>query len=83
MGVSGDFFKLRAVKAQLAALADRFDGDAVRIDRNVFNPARIWKLYGTLARKGDSVPRLGRVHRVSRVLYLPDLREEESPCAAG
>ena len=53
----------RFVKGVIDAAADRFDDDRVTVDRTVFNPARIWKLYGTLARKGDQVPALGRVHR--------------------
>jgi hypothetical protein len=43
------------VKAVLDALAARFDSHAVKIDTKVFNPARIVKLYGTVARKGDSI----------------------------
>ena len=31
-----------------------------------FNPARIWKLYGTLAAKGDPTPE--RPHRLSRLV---------------
>lgn len=53
----------RFVKGIINAAADRFDDDRVTVDRTVFNPARIWKLYGSLARKGDQVPALGRVHR--------------------
>jgi hypothetical protein len=41
------------VEGVLAALAARFNDDRVRVDVKVFNPARIWKLYGTVARKGD------------------------------
>ena len=48
--------------------ADRFSAGAVSVDRSVFNPARIWKLYETFARKGDEVPKLGRVHRRACVL---------------
>ncbi len=33
------------------------------------NAARIWKAYGTVARKGDSI--LGRPHRISRILEVP------------
>jgi hypothetical protein len=36
----------------LQALAFRFD-DVVTLDQKVFNAGRIWKLYGTAARKGD------------------------------
>jgi hypothetical protein len=54
------------VRRCLAALAAKFDDDTVTIDTGVFNPARIWKLYGTLACKGDSTPE--RSHRMSRIL---------------
>ena len=43
--------------------------DKVHLDSSVFNPARIWKFYGTLAAKGDSIP--SRPHRVSRILEIP------------
>ena len=42
------------IKAVLGALSDRFSDDRAEIDRTVFNAARIWKLYGTSAKKGDS-----------------------------
>jgi hypothetical protein len=54
------------VKKCLEALALRFDDDRVKVDQAVFNPARIWKLYGTLSRKGDSLP--DRPHRLARIL---------------
>jgi hypothetical protein len=57
------------VKRILDALAARFDTDRVKIDRKVFNPARITKLYGTLSRKGDHTP--ARPHRRSRILEIP------------
>lgn len=53
----------------LNALADRYDTPTVKVDRSVFNPARVTKLYGTWARKGDDVP--DRPHRVSRILHIP------------
>jgi hypothetical protein len=56
------------VKRVLQGLAARFDDDTVKIDQAVFNPARITKLYGTLARKGDSTP--DRPHRPTRVLEM-------------
>lgn len=40
----------------LEALAEEFNTDDYSVDRTVFNPARIWKLYGTTARKGDEIP---------------------------
>lgn len=54
------------VKITLNKLADDFDNDRVLIDRKVFNPARIVKLYGTTSRKGDDTP--DRPHRESKVL---------------
>lgn len=56
------------VEKIIDAAADKFSDKTVSVDRTVINAARIWKLYGTLARKGDEVPRLGRVHRRSRIL---------------
>ena len=53
----------------LEALATRFDDAAVSIDPGVFNAGRIWKLPGTLARKGDSTP--ARPHRLARLLDVP------------
>lgn len=55
----------------LKALAHDFDSDRASIDTNVFNPARICKLPGTLARKGDHVPGW-RPHRWSKLLEVPE-----------
>lgn len=57
------------IKTCLEALATRFDNAAVSIDRSVFNAGRIWKLPGTLTRKGDSTP--SRPHRIARLLDVP------------
>jgi len=57
------------VKACLKAIAARFDSGQVSIDLSVFNAARIWKLPGTLARKGDSTS--DRPHRIARLLDIP------------
>lgn len=56
----------------LAALAAMFPADSsgVKIDQSVHNPARIWKLYGTVARKGDNTKE--RPHRKSRLLFADD-----------
>jgi hypothetical protein len=53
----------------LQTLADRFDTDSVKIDRQVHNPARLCKLPGTLARKGDHTST--RPHRLARLLEVP------------
>ncbi len=54
----------------LKALAASWDDDQAKIDQSVFNPARISKLYGTLARKGDDV--LERPHRLTKILEVPE-----------
>lgn len=52
------------IKDALAAIKAHFEDETrVDIDQSVFNPARIFKVYGTMARKGDSVPE--RPHRRS------------------
>ena len=56
------------LSASLAALASRFSDNRVSVDPTTFNASRISKLYGTLAAKGDSVPALGRIHRLARML---------------
>ena len=57
------------VKRCLEGLAARFDTIDVKVDQSVFNPARIWKLYGTLAAKGDNTT--DRPHRMARILEAP------------
>ncbi len=47
-----------------------FSSEAVQIDTAVYNPARITKLYGTIARKGANSPE--RPHRESKILHAPD-----------
>jgi P4 family phage/plasmid primase-like protien len=51
------------IRRCVTALSDRFSSDAVKIDTTVFNAARIWKLWGTLSRKGASIT--DRPHRRS------------------
>jgi hypothetical protein len=57
------------VKNCLGALALRFSDETVGVDVANSNPARIWKLYGTVARKGHSTEE--RPHRISKVLDAP------------
>jgi len=54
----------------LKALDLRFSDGVVGVDLTTFNAARICKLYGTLACKGDSTPE--RPHRVARILEAPE-----------
>jgi hypothetical protein len=57
---------LAFVSAALAELDRRYSDQTVKVDVTSANAARIWKAYGTVARKGDSIP--DRPHRMSRIL---------------
>ena len=64
------------LKAVLAGLARRYADQLVArgldLDQAVFNPARLTKLYGTMARKGDDTQ--DRPHRLARIISLPEAR---------
>ena len=63
------------IKAFYDALDKRFKGDwtgRAKLDTSVYNPARIWKLYGTPVQKGDQVPDLGIRYRMATLLSVPD-----------
>jgi hypothetical protein len=64
------------VNRVLTALSDRFSFGGVKVDTTVGNPARIWKLYGTRACKGDNVP--DRPHRMSQIQEVPKQLEAVS-----
>ena len=57
------------VKRCLEVLAARCDDAAAKIDTANYNAARIWKLYGTMSRKGDDTE--DRPHRRAAVLDAP------------
>ena len=59
------------VKSCLATLDALFSDERVSVDTANFNAARIWKLYGTVSRKGDNTQE--RPHRRSRIISAPDL----------
>lgn len=61
--------RIQAVKDALTALDMLFSTDQVKVDTTTFNPARICKLYGTMAQKGADTA--VRPHRMSRMLYVP------------
>lgn len=54
------------VKRVLETIAQQFPDDGTAIDTKVFNPSRLWKMYGSLVCKGDSIPE--RPHRMARVI---------------
>ena len=61
------------LKSILAGLADYFDGDGAKVDRTVFNAARIVRLYGTRACKGDNTD--DRPHRMAKLVKVPAVVE--------
>ncbi len=64
------------IKAVLGTIAATFDGGGVTIDRSVHNAARITKVAGTMARKGDHLVGVAgvedRPHRRSVLLSAPE-----------
>lgn len=61
------------VKGCLVVLDTLFSDDKVMVDPANFNAARIWKLYGTISRKGDNTTE--RPHRRSKLISVPDTIE--------
>jgi hypothetical protein len=57
------------VKTALEALDFHFSDEMVNVDTSTFNASRIWKLYGTMACKGDYTEQ--RPHRLSHILKCP------------
>jgi len=65
-----DYLSSESTKPLEKALSFRYSDERVCVDTTTANAARIWKLYGTTARKGDSTEE--RPHRVSKLLKVPD-----------
>lgn len=61
------------IKDFLYALDDKFSNDKAQVDKTTYNPARITKMYGTMACKGDSTE--NRPHRRSRIVQAPNKLE--------
>lgn len=57
----------------LKAISNKFSDTLVKIDTVVYNASRIWKSYGTMARKGDSLP--DRPHRYAKILESPEKKD--------
>jgi hypothetical protein len=62
------------LKRVLQGLSEKYtahlSGVTIKIDEKVFNPSRISKIFGTVARKGDHTKE--RPHRWARIISLPD-----------
>lgn len=64
----------KEIKSFLERLDQMFSNKHVKIDTEVFNPSRIWKLYGSKAMKGEEVPACnGREALIYRDSYIDDL----------
>lgn len=64
------------LKTLYIGLRDAFSDESVIFDATVRNPSRIWRLYGTMNRKGESTPE--RPHRMAEV-WIPPRWEGVSP----
>lgn len=60
---------VQLVKSFLGTLNRLYSDNMVKIDTTVYNPARICKLYGTIAAKGT--PTAERPHRQAKILTVP------------
>ncbi|SDM42771.1 hypothetical protein [Sediminibacillus halophilus] len=58
------------VKRILEILDFQFSNEMVEVDKTTYNAARIWKLYGTKACKGDNTKE--RPHRYSQIIKSPE-----------
>jgi hypothetical protein len=58
------------LKKVLNALAHTYDDEKTVVDTTVFNPSRITKLYGTVARKGSNTTE--RPYRCSQIIDIPE-----------
>ncbi|MEE9118590.1 MAG: hypothetical protein V3U02_08360, partial [Calditrichia bacterium] len=62
----------------LQTLDLNFTSDDVKVDTSVYNPSRIWKLYGTMARKGSDTSEYP--HRMARILWHKSPQKDELIC---
>lgn len=60
----------KLLKQCLYALDATFNNEKIDIDKSVFNPSRVSKLYGSIARKGADTEE--RPHRLSQITTVPE-----------
>lgn len=75
VSLPNDIESARISHTFLAVLDSKFSTDKANIDVSVSNSARIVKLYGTIARKGDHTKE--RPHRLSGFLSFPEDAENK------
>lgn len=68
--IPADDASRRVCEQLLAKLAEQFDNERAKVDRTTFNASRICALWGTVKRKGDSIP--DRPHRLTKLLRVPE-----------
>ena len=73
INLSNEQENIDLVKRVLEGLGSTFNIANLHVDTTVYNPARICKLYGTRACKGDNTNE--RPHRMARILEAPDTLE--------
>jgi hypothetical protein len=77
LDIPNDAAGTELVRHCLQALGFLFSDDQVNVDLGTYNASRIWKVYGTLAGKGDSTS--DRPHRLAQLLEVPPHIEIVSP----
>jgi len=60
------------IRDVLESLDFLFSGESAEVDTSTHNAARVWKLYGSTGRKGDSIEE--RPHRKAKLLHVPEKR---------
>ena len=71
--IKAELSKRKSIEQFLKMLDVWFSTDSVKVDTTVSNPARITKLYGTVAQKGANTE--DRPHRTSRIIRVPETIE--------
>lgn len=64
----------KTIKRFLEVLDKKFSDEKVKVDCSNYNAARVCKLYGTVACKGDNTEE--RPHRRSRIIKVPETIEQ-------
>jgi len=70
LNLPNDMHSASLLKGVLRTLDEKFSDELITIDQTVSNASRLSKLYGTIARKGDSTS--DRPYRMARLLHVPD-----------
>lgn len=65
------------VKNAIKTLSELFGDSTIEVDQSVFNPARVCKLYGTIAQKGANTKE--RPHRAAEIIKEPSKNKTISP----